>query len=74
VSLVITLTARQRPADPDAFWKSLLDALVHAGLLADDDAAHVQLGGVIFRRGEPPGGTEIVLEDVDGMLPVGSIP
>jgi Holliday junction resolvase RusA-like endonuclease len=64
VSLTITLTGRQRPADADAFWKSLLDALTHAGLLVDDDAAHVQLGGVTFRREQGQGGTEIILEDL----------
>jgi hypothetical protein len=36
VSLVLTLAPRQRAGDLDAYWKSLLDALVVAGLLVDD--------------------------------------
>jgi hypothetical protein len=63
VSLRLTLGPRQRGADPDAYFKSVLDALVHAGLLVDDDRHGVELGDVVFQRGKIKG-TEIVLEDV----------
>jgi hypothetical protein len=66
VSLRITLGPRQRAADPDAHWKSLLDALVCAGLLVDDSRKWVQLGAVVFERG-PARSTAIVLEDVVGI-------
>jgi len=64
VSLVLTLGPRQRGGDPDAYWKSVLDALVHAGLLLDDNRQGVELGRVAFRRGEIKA-TRIVLEDVE---------
>jgi hypothetical protein len=44
------LGPRQRGADPDAYWKSLLDALVHAGLLVDDSPKWCELGPVRFER------------------------
>jgi hypothetical protein len=50
VSLRLTLGPRQREPDPDAFFKSVLDALVHAGLLVDDDRHGVELGDVAFQR------------------------
>lgn len=49
--------------DPDAIFKSLLDALVHARMLLDDDAEHVVLGPITFERGERS--TLVVLEDID---------
>jgi hypothetical protein len=63
VSLRITLGPRQRAGDPDAYWKSTLDALVCAGLLLDDSRKWVQLGDVLFERG-PERMTAIVLEDL----------
>jgi hypothetical protein len=63
VSLAITLPAKGRPTDPDALWKSLLDALVQAGLLVDDDSGHCVLGPVTFTRG-PALETAILLEDL----------
>jgi Holliday junction resolvase RusA-like endonuclease len=64
VSLVLTLAPRQRAADPDAWWKSLLDALVQAGLLVDDNRQGCELGSVTFRRGREKA-TTIILEDVE---------
>lgn len=52
VSLTITLAPRQRACDPDAYWKSLLDALVGAVLLVDDSRQWCRLGSVTFDRGE----------------------
>jgi Holliday junction resolvase RusA-like endonuclease len=64
VSLVITLAPRQRAGDPDAYFKTVNDALVHAGLLLDDNRQGVELGTVEFLRGLARE-TEIVLEDLD---------
>lgn len=63
VSLEITLAPRQRAGDPDAYWKSCLDALVCAGALVDDSRQWVELGPVTFGRGQQKG-TVIVLEEL----------
>ncbi len=63
VSLRLTLAPRQRAPDPDSFFKSVLDALVHAGMLLDDNRQGVELGEVSFMRGAARR-TEIMLEDV----------
>ena len=65
VDLLITLGPRQKGADPDAFWKSLNDALVQAKLLVDDSRRWVQLGSVTFERGAERA-TTITLTDLDG--------
>ena len=65
VSLQIVLTGQQKEADPDAYQKSLLDALVHAGLLTDDNSQGVEWGGVEYNQnGSVTAGTTIILEDV----------
>jgi hypothetical protein len=63
VSLRLTLAPGQRAGDPDAYWKSLLDSLVHCRLLLDDNAKSLELGQVSFTRGAVPE-TEIVLEEI----------
>ena len=63
VKLTIFLEPRQRAADPDAYWKSLLDALVHSKLLIDDSRTHCTLGGVEFCRAKEAA-TVIELEDM----------
>ncbi len=63
VDLTLTLARRQRAGDPDAYWKSLLDALTAAGLLRDDNRQGVELGRVAFARGDCPA-TVIELEDL----------
>jgi hypothetical protein len=63
LSLTLTLGPRQRAADPDAYFKSLLDSLVYAGLLVDDNRQGVELGAVEFDRGPAPA-TQIVLEEL----------
>lgn len=65
VSLVLTLAPRQRAADPDAWWKSVLDALTACGLLVDDNRQGCELGSVTFQRGRQKA-TTIILEDVEG--------
>lgn len=64
VTLRITLAKGQRGPDPDAFWKSVLDSLTHAGLLVDDNRQGVELMPVQFDRGTRKA-TTITLEDVD---------
>jgi hypothetical protein len=64
VSLRLTLGPRQRGADPDAYWKSLLDALVSCGLLVNDTPRWVELGPVSYRRGQERA-TEVTLEELD---------
>ncbi len=63
VKLTIVLGKGQRACDPDAYWKSTLDALVHAGLLVDDNRQNVELDPVEFRR-QRIWGTSIALEDL----------
>jgi Holliday junction resolvase RusA-like endonuclease len=68
VSLQITLAPRQRAGDPDAYWKSLLDALVHAELLLDDNRQGVETGPVTFARGVCKV-TTIILEELPQTAP-----
>jgi hypothetical protein len=63
VSLVLTLAPRQRAADPDSHWKSVLDALVAAGMLINDSHVWCELGPVTIERGTGKA-TTILLEDL----------
>lgn len=63
ITLTLTLSPRQRGGDPDAYWKSLLDALAACGLLVDDNRQNVELAPVLFQRGKERA-TTIVLEDL----------
>lgn len=62
VTLLVTLRPRQRAADPDAYWKSLLDALVCCGALVNDSRKWVELAPVEYTRGRRPAMT-VTLED-----------
>jgi hypothetical protein len=62
VTLRIVLGPRQKGGDTDAYWKSLLDALVANHLLIDDNKNWVELMPVEFERGAL--GTWILLEDI----------
>jgi Holliday junction resolvase RusA-like endonuclease len=64
VSLHIILDKGQRASDPDSYFKSLCDALVHAGMLVDDNRQHVELAPVTFSRDPATWGTRISLEDL----------
>ena len=66
VSLHLVMPPGQRRPDRDAYWKSLLDALVHAGLLHDDSPLWCLVGPVTYSRGEGPDvwGTLVLMEDV----------
>lgn len=50
VQLEIVLGRGQRKHDPDAFWKSLLDAMVHAKVLINDTDRWVVCDPVIYSR------------------------
>lgn len=63
VEIIITLAPRQRACDPDSQTKSLLDALVHCGLLTDDNRQGVEILPVQFKRGSFKL-TRIVLKDL----------
>lgn len=62
VSLTIVLGKGQRGCDPDAYFKSALDALVQAGQLVDDSPKWCELASVVFERGDMA--TIIALEDM----------
>lgn len=62
VGLKIILGPRQRAADPDAYWKSTLDALVACKRLVNDSREWVELGAVEFGRGK---NKETVIELAD---------
>lgn len=63
MTLHLILPPRGRKCDPDAFWKSTLDGLVHAGLLVDDRHSCVELAPVEYSRG-PVAATKITLVDI----------
>lgn len=63
VSLLIVLGKGQKKMDEDNLWKSLLDALVNAGVLVDDSPKWCQRGTVSYARGDAPA-TFVILEDV----------
>ena len=65
VSLVVVMAKGKRCPDKDAYWKSLLDALKHHGMLVDDNPKHCEPGTVTFdRSNDTYFGTRIILEDV----------
>ena len=64
VTLTIHLGKGQRKCDPDAYWKTTLDALVHAEMLVNDTSRWVELIPVVQTRGDWVG-TTIELEDLD---------
>ena len=64
VHLELTLTPRMRGTDKDAFWKSVLDSLVHCEMLVDDNAKYCEPATVQFTRG-PKKQTVILLEDLE---------
>lgn len=63
VGLEILLGPRQRGADPDAYWKSLLDGLKKAGAIVDDSRRWCSLKDVTYTRA-PKHGAIITLADV----------
>jgi hypothetical protein len=64
VSLHVTLGKGMREFDVDALWKSLNDAMKHAGLIADDSRPYLEQGPVTFSRNWLGWGTRITIEDV----------
>lgn len=69
VELWIVMAKGKRSADGDAFWKSALDSLVHAGALKNDSHHWCQVSPVRFLRSESDAGfsgSVIILEDMIG--------
>lgn len=65
VGLHIVLHGSQQAADPDAYWKSLLDGLVKCSLLVDDSSQYCELSPPTYERGKKSySGTTIILEDL----------
>lgn len=66
VDIHIVLKKGQRERDPDAFWKSLNDALKKAGLLTDDNRKGVELGSyTCSRTRDDSHWTVVTLTDVE---------
>ena len=64
VRLAIQLAPKQRGCDDDAFYKTVLDALVNCGLLVDDSRTWCEpVLPIVWSRGERMA-TTIVLEDI----------
>lgn len=63
LKIIITLAPRQRACDPDAYFKSCLDALVNCGYLVNDNRQNLTLLPTEFQRGVAYK-TDIVLEDL----------
>lgn len=64
ISMIIRVPKSQRRWDPDALWKSTLDACKHACLIVDDSPVYLQLGQLTYDRERGPLRTTIVLEDL----------
>jgi Holliday junction resolvase RusA-like endonuclease len=74
VFITIILKKGKRAADGDAYFKSAIDALVHARMLIDDNRHWCELHPVQFERGTASRwGTAITLRDVESIrkLPPG---
>lgn len=67
VGLKIHLEPGQRRADPDSYWKSLLDALVAHGLLKNDSPEWCEILPVEYDPKRIPGvtATTVTLTDLD---------
>jgi hypothetical protein len=63
VSLLIRYRKGETAPDPDACWKSLLDGLVYARLLVNDDRHWLEIGGVSYEEA-PRRGVVVTLEDL----------
>ena len=71
LDVTIVLAKGQRAPDSDAFDKALRDALVHAGLLTDDNRIGLEPGTVTYKRsGTEAKWTEITLTDVEPAPPI----
>jgi hypothetical protein len=64
VSLKIRVPKGQRRHDPDAFWKSCLDAAKHAELIVDDGPRWLELGRMDYDPQRGPLRTVLVLENL----------
>lgn len=63
VGMLIRYARGKTPVDPDAYFKSVLDALRKCGLLLEDNRHAVELGSVSYEEA-PRKGLVITLEDL----------
>ena len=63
--LEIVMKKNQKKADPDAYFKSLNDALTHAGMLVDDSDKWVKINPPTYSRDWDNWGTRITLTDIE---------
>lgn len=63
VSLTIVYPKGKRKHDPDAFFKSLNDALVHSKALFADTSNYIELGSIKYAKGDELT-SYVTLEDV----------
>lgn len=63
VTLLWKLEKGERTPDADGLWKSLLDGLVHAGRLRDDNPKWCETAPVVYGRGAVKG-IEVTFEDL----------
>jgi hypothetical protein len=66
VDLEVIVKPGKRWADPDAYHKATLDALVHAAMLVDDSPEWCELGRVVYARSKD-WGTKIVLGPAEAL-------
>jgi hypothetical protein len=69
VRFTIVLKKKQRAADPDAYFKSLLDGLVHAGMLKDDNRQWCEIEQPKYARS----GSEIVSATIITLIDIKEI-
>ncbi len=62
VRMTVTLSKYQRAPDPDALWKTTLDALVHARMLINDSHLWCELDPVEFMRGTEQATTILLMD------------
>jgi hypothetical protein len=64
VTLTIVLAPSQKGSDPDAYFKSLGDACIHAYLLINDSHLYVEWAPVVFERSPAGWGSRVRFEDL----------
>jgi len=68
VSIIITTAKRGRRCDPDAYYKSTLDALVKCNMLVDDSSQWCDFSSTMITAGEK-NLTTIILTDIETLPP-----
>lgn len=76
VSIIITTAKKGRRPDPDAYYKSTLDALVKCNMLVDDSSKWCEHSQTLITTGEK-NLTTIILTDIEELPPAfaeGAVP